>query len=591
MFLSKIWIFLLALAASVALTVALVMPRPAQRAIVADEHDKLRTACSVIGVLLADDARKRVELAGTFARAQPIVGALESASGANTLDASRMKSARSEAEKLIDAAEGGRKPDFAILIDRRGRVVARARLDQEDFGDVLAGRPLVDDALAGYLRDDLWPQNNTMYLVSASPVVKREATQGQNPYVGAVVLGYKFTNELAQKLAAPLEVDLAFHLGSDEVASSKSVALDHKPMQDAAMKLAGNDLRLDCASWDAAKKHPPLDIHAGNDVYHVVVARLPGEAQARGAFYSVFVHPPDSRGFMGTLKAIDKDDLSFRNFPWIFVGAGFIVVLALGIGLTWVEADRPLRRLAADAVKLAKNETERLREDAHGGKFGSIARSVNIHIDKLGRDAKSARTNLDSLLGPAPDAGGKPGGLGTIDLLAGALPTSRPGGPAPAAPPPPSEFRFGEAALAQTMPAPAMRPTPQPAPAVRATPPPVRNTPPRGATTAHVSPPPPAAINPQPSAPLRLDDDILAGVEPEPEHADPYFKQVFDQFLAVKQSCNEPTGNLTYEKFAEKLVKNRDDLMAKTGCREVRFTVYVKDGKAALKATPVKDEA
>ena len=29
--------------------------------------------------------------------------------------------------------------------------------------------------------------------------------------------------------------------------------------------------------------------------------------------------------------------------------------------------------------------------------------------------------------------------------------------------------------------------------------------------------------------------------------------------------------------------------MAKTGCKEVRFTVYVKDGKAALKATPVKD--
>ena len=30
--------------------------------------------------------------------------------------------------------------------------------------------------------------------------------------------------------------------------------------------------------------------------------------------------------------------------------------------------------------------------------------------------------------------------------------------------------------------------------------------------------------------------------------------------------------------------------MSKTGCNEVRFTVYVKDGKAALKATPVKDE-
>ena len=36
--------------------------------------------------------------------------------------------------------------------------------------------------------------------------------------------------------------------------------------------------------------------------------------------------------------------------------------------------------------------------------------------------------------------------------------------------------------------------------------------------------------------------------------------------------------------------KTRDDLIAKTGCKEVRFTVYVKDGKAALKATPVKDD-
>jgi len=59
----------------------------------------------------------------------------------------------------------------------------------------------------------------------------------------------------------------------------------------------------------------------------------------------------------------------------------------------------------------------------------------------------------------------------------------------------------------------------------------------------------------------------------------------------MKQACNESIMGLVYERFAEKLVKNRDDLMTKTGCRSVRFTVYVKDGKAALKATPVKDEA
>jgi hypothetical protein len=98
------------------------------------------------------------------------------------------------------------------------------------------------------------------------------------------------------------------------------------------------------------------------------------------------------------------------------------------------------------------------------------------------------------------------------------------------------------------------------------------------------------------SAPLSLDEDILgAGSQslPSPplqgDGDDPAFKQVFDQFVALKKSCNEPITGLTLAKFSEKLVKNREDLIAKTGCREVRFTVYVKDGKAALKATPVKD--
>ena len=103
------------------------------------------------------------------------------------------------------------------------------------------------------------------------------------------------------------------------------------------------------------------------------------------------------------------------------------------------------------------------------------------------------------------------------------------------------------------------------------------------------------------SAGIALDDDILGqtvsvvnmvgvpGAAPA-DAVDPYFNQVFEQFVAVKKSCGEPITGLTYAKFAEKLVKNRDDLTAKTGCKEVRFTVYVKDGKAALKATPVKDE-
>jgi sensor domain CHASE-containing protein len=572
-FLSKIWFFLIALAAAIAFTIAFVMPRPAQRQVQVEEHARLTTACSVIDILLADDARDRVALTATFARSPDIVSALDAASGAKELDTNRMKTVQLAAQKLVENIKG-RKPDFAILIDHRGRVVAQVKLDESEFGDTAAGRPLVDDALAGYLRDDLWTQKGTMYLVSGAPVIR---TNPPIDYVGAVILGHKVTNELAADLAhrlSAVDTQVAFYLGGEDVAASKPLSLDHKPMTDALAGLTGGDLSKDCAA------NNQLSVTAGADTYTTMIARMPGEAMSHGAYYAVFAKTVQGRGFGGTLDAVRKSDLSTKVL--IVVGIAFLLALGLGIGFMWIESDRPLRGLANDAVKLAKNESERLAEDAHGGKYGSIARSVNIHIDKLGRDAKSARTNLDQLLGPAPE-----GSLGTIDLLASALPPSRPGPALATASPPPSDFKFHDPAPAQA-PVQMRAPTPAPvqqrpsAPQQQARPPAPRATPPRGSQYT-----PPAAHNQ--TQPLSLDDDILGGAASQPG-PEPYFQQVYDQFVSVKKSCGENTSGLTFQKFAEKLVKNRDDLKMKTGCREVRFTVYVKDGKAALKATPVKDE-
>ena len=597
-FWSKIWLFLLALAAAAAATVALLLPRPAQRTLVRGEVNRLQTACSVIHILLADDARNRIDLAGAFARSPEIMNALEAASSVSQLDEVRMTQVRDVGETVRKAIQGSRKPDFAMLIERHGRVVARVRLDDGDWGDVAAGRPLIDDALAGYLRDDVWVQNSSLFFVSAAPVIK------QGGYVGAVVLGHQVTTQLAQTLVKSLDVDVGFHLGAEGIAGSRTIAFDHGALHAAIGKL-GDDVTTDC------QQVRPIDVHAGADEYTAIAARLPGEAAARHGYYSVMIRRPEGLGFLGTLRAIKDSDLSFGNFPWMVVGGAFLVVLGLGIGLMFFEVDRPLRRLAADAVRLAKGDTERLTEDVHGGKFGSIARSVNIHIDKLGRDARSAKKDLDQLLGPAPE-----GGLGTIDLLATSLPSVRPGGPAPAVPPPPSDFRFGDSGSQ-----PSYRPPARPAPPAfaAASPPPLRAAPPVAAVAPPPPPPerlaersigrfperPPDRFPERPperlaerSSPLQpersgaFDDDTLGrGTGDRQPRVDPYFKQIFDQFVSMKRTCNEPTAGLVYERFAEKLVKNREDLMLKTGCRDVRFTVYVKDGKAALKATPVKDEA
>jgi hypothetical protein len=68
-----------------------------------------------------------------------------------------------------------------------------------------------------------------------------------------------------------------------------------------------------------------------------------------------------------------------------------------------------------------------------------------------------------------------------------------------------------------------------------------------------------------------------------------HFEEVFREFIATRERCGEPADGLTYDKFVPKLRKNKEQLVQKYNCKTVRFTVYVKDGKAALKATPVKE--
>jgi hypothetical protein len=89
----------------------------------------------------------------------------------------------------------------------------------------------------------------------------------------------------------------------------------------------------------------------------------------------------------------------------------------------------------------------------------------------------------------------------------------------------------------------------------------------------------------QPSA------DLIAATGGHGTVADPAaeWHQVYEEFLRTKRECNEPTEGLTFEKFQQTLKKNRDALMQRHGCKRVKFSVYVKEGRASLKATPVRD--
>jgi hypothetical protein len=68
-----------------------------------------------------------------------------------------------------------------------------------------------------------------------------------------------------------------------------------------------------------------------------------------------------------------------------------------------------------------------------------------------------------------------------------------------------------------------------------------------------------------------------------------HFREVYEKFVAKRRECGEDLSDLTYDRFVTKLQKNRQQILEKHKAKSVRFDVYTKDGKAALRALPVRE--
>ncbi len=69
------------------------------------------------------------------------------------------------------------------------------------------------------------------------------------------------------------------------------------------------------------------------------------------------------------------------------------------------------------------------------------------------------------------------------------------------------------------------------------------------------------------------------------------WRATYEEFVKTKHQCGEATESLSFEKFQNTLRKNRDSIRERYQCIRVRFTVYIKDGRASLKASPVREES
>jgi hypothetical protein len=89
---------------------------------------------------------------------------------------------------------------------------------------------------------------------------------------------------------------------------------------------------------------------------------------------------------------------------------------------------------------------------------------------------------------------------------------------------------------------------------------------------------------------MTMDNEPVGGAEPAKDDAvrEAYYQEVFEEFVKFKLENNEPIDNFTYEKFATKLRANTAELMKRPDVKDVQFSVYIKDGKVALKARVVR---
>lgn len=72
------------------------------------------------------------------------------------------------------------------------------------------------------------------------------------------------------------------------------------------------------------------------------------------------------------------------------------------------------------------------------------------------------------------------------------------------------------------------------------------------------------------------------------DDTDDRMKRLYRAYITAKKRTGESTDGLTYDRLVRTLRKQVPSIQAKTGCKQVDFKIEIKQGKAILKAVPVK---
>ena len=632
MLLSRFWYAILAVLAGFGVYAVMLAVGQYNRVSIKGTNETLADDSAVVDWDIQIDSRHRIDALMVLGLDSTIQHALYDALDKDKVPQKSRADAAKALASLQDKIPAQYKPDAIFVVDRDGRVVAETGYASADkFDDFeLGGYSSVNDALHGWLRDDTWVWGDTMYRVAARPV----EYDASLPPVGAIVGIRALDKVYAQGLVKDTNTNIVFYANGKRVSAAGVQGFDDSQAEQIVPELA----KLDADSTYKAKGHTEILNLSGPGNLGAVFRKIDGDAYELGGGFAVVRPRVTIAGAGAFLSNADESDR--KNVSWPMIAGIVVAGLVFGLLLTFVEHDRPLSKMRLQAGKLKKGEIDLLQLPQLSGALRDIGGDVNAGIERVaekGGGAPRKAADLESILGPVPAEPSMSAFAFPMAEPSSAVRTSNPlaqGGPPPPIPgsgpkPLPPMPMGGTPFAPNTAPLPNVPPSPGSNPNIGRPPPPKPAFPPGPQAPPAISgnvvaTPPPRLQQPETSPtavmPLRAPDGPMAApppaVIPKPKKEDEEeatmvaavpqevlaraigeaqnpdeleWPNVYEEFVKTKKQCSEPTEGLTFDKFRQTLRKNRDALVQRHNCKRVKFTVYVKDGRASLKATPIKD--
>jgi hypothetical protein len=653
MILSRIWYVILAILLAAAYYVVSLAVGQYNRRNAAAMDETLKADSQVVSWAMQVDARRRLDVLLLAAVDPAIGKALKGANGKEAVPPPSKEEGAKALRAFNDKLPAEYKNDVLFVADREGRLVSQIGYDQvgayPEFE--LGGYAAVFDALHGFLRDDTWVWGGRIARVVTRPVEDEVGQPPLGAVIGLRWVDKGFAKEIGKRTRTNIaffalgqnvasaastegfEEQSLEALGADlkAVAEDKqfkeSGRTDVRPLGDDKggvlfVRLPGDGWELGAGFAVARQKVAiagPLGFINGADdqdkrnVKLWIVAAIVFGASVFGILFSFLEHSSPMGEMKRQADKLKKGEIDVLQLPRFRAGFRQIATdINMGIQRV-VEKGGGTARKPADLESILGPVPAQPSMSAFsfpmndGSAPPQTAPNMGPAFNQSSAANQSSTNNNNRFPGPPgppagapPAAPSRPGANPTVPSAVGSRPQlgGTGAGVAMAGGVNPPTFPGSDRTMA--MPG---------APPGHAGPPPPFNPPPAMQAPAAGGP----AMAPAPKAPFTADArvaakplgkdedeqtmvaqpsaDLIAATGGHSATADPAaeWHQVYEEFLRTKRECNEPTDGLTFEKFQQTLKKNRDALMQRHGCKRVKFSVYIKEGRASLKATPVRE--